>query len=235
MPADLQSPPARTAPSTAPAFSPKARRVGLVGSLLMRLWCRTLRFRFTDPANVMRVPDPEKPLLWAFWHNRLFIMGYLFRRFFPGRRGAALASPSKDGEIISALLERFGIESVRGSSSRRGAAALIEMKRVLQRGSVMAITPDGPRGPVYHVNPGVVKLAQISGGGILPVQVEFSRYWQLKSWDGFRLPKPFSTVHVTFHPVHRVAETDSEAGFEAERARFERFFRGFETDVPPRS
>jgi lysophospholipid acyltransferase (LPLAT)-like uncharacterized protein len=215
-----------------PTLNPKARRIGLVGSLIMRLWCRTLRFRFTDHAHVLRSPNPEKPLLWAFWHNRLFIMGYLFRRFFPGRPGAALASPSKDGEIISALLERFGIESVRGSSSRRGAAALIEMKRTLQRGSVMAITPDGPRGPKYHVNPGIIKLAQISGGSILPVHVHFSNYWTLKSWDGFRLPKPFSTVHVTFHPVHTVAETGSEPEFESERERFEVFFRSLETDVP---
>jgi hypothetical protein len=96
----------------------------------------------------------------------------------------------------------------------------------------MAITPDGPRGPKYHVNPGVIKLAQISGGGILPVHVEFSRYWTLKSWDGFRLPKPFSTVHVTFHPVYSVVETDSESEFESERERFEAYFRKFETDVP---
>jgi lysophospholipid acyltransferase (LPLAT)-like uncharacterized protein len=219
--------------TTGPSLSPKARRVGLVGSLLMRLWCRTLQFRFIDHAHVLRKHNPEKPLLWAFWHNRLFIMGYMFQRFFPGRPGAALASASKDGEIISALLERFGIASVRGSSSKRGAVALVEMKRALQRGSVMAITPDGPRGPKYQVNPGVVKLAQIFDGSILPVHVRFTRYWTLKSWDGFRLPKPFSAVEITFLPLHPVPQTSSDSEFEAERLRFQSLLRGLEDDAPP--
>ena len=79
-----------------------------LGACLVRLWIFTLRYRIVDRAGVLETP-PEKPLLWAFWHNKLFVMPRLFERYFPGRLGAALASASKDWEIISAFLERFGI------------------------------------------------------------------------------------------------------------------------------
>ena len=134
-----------------------------LGACLVRLWIFTLRYRIVDRAGVLETP-PEKPLLWAFWHNKLFVMPRLFERYFPGRLGAALASASKDGEIISAFLDRFGIRAIRGSSSRGGGRALIEMKRAIEAGYIMAITPDGPRGPRYSISPGVIKLAQITGG-----------------------------------------------------------------------
>ncbi|MES2571777.1 MAG: lysophospholipid acyltransferase family protein [Verrucomicrobiota bacterium] len=169
----------------------KADLIAWLGSMIMRLWLRTVRFELIDRAGVLRVP-PERPLLWTFWHNRLFVMAYMYQRFFPGRLGSALASASRDGEIISAVMSRFGIRAVRGSSSRGGGRALVEMKRAIEAGSIMAITPDGPRGPRYHINPGVIKLAQITGGWVMPIHVVYSRFWQLGSWDGFMIPKPFS-------------------------------------------
>lgn len=199
----------------------KARLIGHVGAAIMRLWLSTLRWSFTDHARVMADP-PEKPLLWVFWHNRLFALSYMFEKFFPGRPGAALVSASKDGEIIATIMERFGIRPIRGSSSRRGAAALVEMKRSIEAGYITAVTPDGPRGPKYSVGPGLVKLAQVTQGTVLPMEVRYSSFWALKSWDRFRLPKPFSKVHVTFHPVVAVAKTNSDSEFEAERLRLEK-------------
>ena len=99
----------------------KARLLAAIGAGLVRLWVFTLRFRLVDRAGVLETP-PQKPLLWAFWHNKLFVMPHLFERYFPGRRGAALASESKDGEIISAFIERFGIRPIRGSTSRGGSS-----------------------------------------------------------------------------------------------------------------
>ena len=205
----------------------KARLISVPASWLMRALFHTLRFRFTDHARVMAAP-PERPLLWAFWHNRLFIMPWVFERFFPGRHGAALMSQSKDGAIISAIVEKFGIRAIRGSSSRGGARALVEMRRAIADGYVMAITPDGPRGPRYSLNPGVVKLAQVTGGTILPVRVEYSRCWRLKSWDGFKIPKPFATVHITFDTLHQIPPTADEWAFEEERARLETRLRAGE-------
>ncbi len=204
----------------------KAALIAGLGVLIMRPWLWTLRFRLHDKAGVLRQPIPEKPLLWTFWHNRLFVMAYMFERFFPGRPGAALASASKDGEIISAVMQRFGIRAIRGSSSRRGAAALIEMKRAIEAGEIMALTPDGPRGPRYQISPGIIKLAQITGGTILPIHVRFSSYWELKSWDRFILPKPFSTVEITFAPLHQVPPTTDAEAFEQERLRFEAVLQG---------
>ena len=198
--------------------------IGAIGARLIRLWLWTIRFQTVDHAGVLATP-PEKPLLWCFWHNRLFVMAPMFERFFPGRPGAALASASRDGAIIAAVMERFGIRAIRGSSSRRGAAALIEMRRAIASGKITALTPDGPRGPRYRINPGVIKLAQLTGGTILPLHVSYSRCWRLKSWDGFMIPKPFATIRVTFAPLHHVAPTSDEAAFEAERARFEKVLR----------
>lgn len=202
----------------------KAGWIGAIGARLIRLWLWTIRFETTDHAGVLATP-PQKPLLWCFWHNRLFVMAPMFEKFFPGRRGAALASASKDGAVIAAVMERFGIRAIRGSSSRRGATALIEMKRAIENGEITALTPDGPRGPRYRINPGVIKLAQLTGGTILPIHVRYSRFWRLKSWDGFMIPKPFATIHVTFAPLHHVAPTSDEAAFESERVRFENVLR----------
>lgn len=203
----------------------KAKRIAGLAALLMRGVFRTLRFRVADRAGVLRTP-PERPLLWAFWHNRLFVMASVFERYFPGRLGAALISQSKDGAIIAAIIEKFGIEAIRGSSSRGGARSLIQMKRALEDGYIVAITPDGPRGPRYSITPGLLKLAQFTHGVIMPIHVNYSSFWSLKkSWDGFMIPKPFSTVDITFDVLHEVPETADEREFEYQRVKLENLLR----------
>ena len=202
----------------------KAALLAAIGTRIMRLLFFTLRFRLTDRARVLETP-PEKPLLWAFWHNRLFIIPYVFEHYFPGRLGAALTSQSKDGDFIAASLECFGIRPIRGSSSRGGARSLVEMKRAVDDGYIMGITPDGPRGPRYSLSPGVVKLAQITGGFILPIHITYSRFWQLGRWDGFMIPKPFATVNITFDVLHSIPPTANEEEFEYERAKLEQMLR----------
>ena len=198
----------------------RARILAAIASRVVRLLLATLDFQIIDRAAALRLPM-RRPLLWAFWHNRLLIAPYLFERYFPGRPGAALTSPSKDGEIVAAFIESFGVGAVRGSSSRGGARALIEMRRKVESGSMMAITPDGPRGPCYRLNPGLVKLAQVTSSPIMPVRIEYSRYWELKSWDRFRIPKPFSQVSVIFDQPQVATATRSDEEFEMERARLE--------------
>lgn len=202
----------------------KAQLLSFLGSGLMRLLMATLRFRIVDEVGVLP-GRPDQPMIWVFWHNRLFVMPYVFNRFLPRANGAALTSASKDGEILAAFLRRFGLLVVRGSSSRGGARALIEMRRIVATGSAMAITPDGPRGPCYELSPGVVRLAQISGAPVLPVHVRYERCWQLKSWDRFMIPKPFSRVEVRFGPFHPVAATEDEEQFEVERLKLEQVLR----------
>ena len=138
------------------------------------------------------------PVIWIFWHNCLFASPLTKKRYGGSAKASALASASKDGAVIESLVSCFGVKTVRGSSSRRGVAALIALKKALKAGEQLFITPDGPRGPRYELQPGVIKLAQSSGVPIIPVRFEHSSSWRLNSWDRFHIPKPFSkiTVHV---------------------------------------
>lgn len=201
----------------------KAALIARLGEWIVRAVIATLRVRIEDRAGVLA--PGAAPAIWIFWHNRLFIIPWAYRKALGDRAGAALTSASKDGEIVAAFLGRFRIRAVRGSSSRRGVAALIELIRLVREGYTIGITPDGPRGPRYTLNPGVITLAQKTGAAICPVRVSYSSYWQLKSWDGFMIPKPFSRVAITLLPLENVPATGSEAAFEAERARIEAALR----------
>jgi len=109
---------------------------------------------------------------------------------------AALVSASKDGAFLTAILERFGVQPVRGSSSRRGAQALLELATWAERGYDLAITPDGPRGPRYVVQDGTMALAQITGLPVVPASFRLEWKIQLKSWDRFQIPVPFSRCEI---------------------------------------
>jgi lysophospholipid acyltransferase (LPLAT)-like uncharacterized protein len=191
--------------------------VGKAAAGLMKALGYTLRMEMEDRAGVANA-DFTMPLIWAFWHNRMVAIPLMRPRLVPHRRGSALTSASRDGAIIEQVMKSFGLGSVRGSSSRRGGAALIGLREVLEKGEDPAITPDGPRGPVYKLGQGVVYLAQQTGTGILPIHIEYSRAVRLKSWDRFMIPLPFSKVHVTFDEIIFVAP---EADIEEERVRIE--------------
>lgn len=185
---------------------------------LIRVLAVTLRIRFTDQSHVASLTGPA---IWLFWHNRMLLVPIIYRRYAKGRHGYALTSASKDGEIIAGIMAAFGMGSVRGSSSKQGAAALRNLTRVLRNGHDIGITPDGPRGPMYSLGPGALLLAQLSGAPVIPIHVEYSRCVRFRSWDQFMLPLPFSTVQVTFGPPHAVSSTSSPEAFEAERLRLE--------------
>lgn len=196
-----------------------ARFLVSLGYQLFRLWAWTLRFELDDRGGL--VGAPRKPFIGAVWHNRLFLFPYVIRRFLPEVRGSALISASRDGAIMADFVSRFGFGAVRGSSSRRGAAAMLQLADVLAAGNETAIVPDGPRGPAYVVGPGIVFLAQKSGVDIVPINLEFERCWRMKSWDRFILPKPFSKVRVIFGGRYSVPPTATDEEFEAERKRLE--------------
>jgi lysophospholipid acyltransferase (LPLAT)-like uncharacterized protein len=127
----------------------------------------------------------------------------------------AMTSRSKDGELISQLLQGFGFETARGSSSRGGEAAILAMADFLGRGLDAAVTPDGPRGPCYEVQPGVVMLSQLSGIPIVPATYDISRKKRLSSWDRFIVPSPFSRGVLIFgDPLYVDRDAD-----DAERER----------------
>lgn len=196
------------------------------GTLALRALFSTLRVNLHDPAGFLETPPPH-PVIYAFWHNRILAITAAFLRVYPpGRRGVlVLTSASKDGMWLGEVASRLGMGSVRGSSSRRGAGAMRELLEKVAQGYDIAITPDGPRGPKYELGPGPIYLAQRTGIPIIPIHAAFSRCWTLRTWDGFRIPRPFSTLDVTLAPPVRISEVLHEAAFEEERRKIESVLR----------
>ena len=182
----------------------------------MQVWERTLRYEVDDRAGILAKPVGEN-YIGVLWHNRLLIFPLVLRRFFPNRPGAALISASRDGDLLTDAIHRFGYEVIRGSSSRLGASAILQLAEVLGSGRDVVITPDGPRGPAYELGSGIVFLAQKSGAPVLPMNLEYSRCWRLRSWDRFIIPQPFSKVRVLISRPYRVKATNTQEEFEAER------------------
>jgi lysophospholipid acyltransferase (LPLAT)-like uncharacterized protein len=146
-------------------------------------------------------PDLEKvgrPVIFAIWHNRLALAlliyrGYV-RQYGHPHKMAAIVSASKDGAVVARVLEHFGVQPVRGSTSRRGPQALLELTTWAEQNYDLAITPDGPRGPRYNVQLGAIALAQLTGLPIIPVSNKIGWKITTKSWDRFQIPLPFSRV-----------------------------------------
>jgi lysophospholipid acyltransferase (LPLAT)-like uncharacterized protein len=135
-----------------------------------------------------------EPFILAFWHRHLLLMPYAYR----GRRISVLVSQSQDGELIARTVARLGIDSTRGSSSRGGVSGMKSLLRKAAEGWDIAFTPDGPRGPLREVQPGVILAAAATGLPIQPIAVAASRAKLLRSWDRFMVPVPFSTVHFVY-------------------------------------
>jgi len=197
-----------------------ARWLIAVGFRILQLWALTLRYKIEDRAGVVGKVTAQNYIA-SLWHNRLLIFPFVLRRFFPDRHGAALISASRDGELLADAIKRFDYDVVRGSSSRLGASAILQLSQTLASGRDVVITPDGPRGPVYELGPGIVFLAQKSGAAVVPVNIEYSSCWRLKSWDRFILPRPFAKVHVIIGSPHHVELSDTPQQFEAERQRLQ--------------
>lgn len=199
---------------------PLARWLIAIGFRLLRLWTRTLRFELEDRAGFVDKPVDER-VIGALWHNRLMLLPHIAGHYVPARPAVALISASRDGDLLADVVQRFGVEVVRGSSSRKGAGAIRQLADMIRAGRDVAITPDGPRGPAYELGPGLVLLAQMSDTPVLLMNMEYASCWRLRSWDRFILPKPFSTVRVIFGGPHRVHKTTSDAEFESERLRLQ--------------
>ena len=169
----------------------KIRLIALAGWALVWLICSTLRYRWEGPES-LRAGNGREPVILSCWHNQIFFGTHIWR--FRGM--AVLASLHFDGEYIARILQRFGYKAARGSSKRGGAPALRQLKKHLDGGADVVFTADGPTGPVYRVKPGPLWLSERTGFSIVPMHMQPRRYWALKSWDRFRIPKPFSPVLV---------------------------------------
>jgi lysophospholipid acyltransferase (LPLAT)-like uncharacterized protein len=185
----------------------------------------TLRYRWVDKGDHFVKPGIE-PAIYCVWHNRLALCLPIYNRFARTRNQtpgmAAMASASKDGAFLAAIIEQFGVRAARGSSSRRGHQALLELTSWAGKGYDLAITPDGPRGPRYKVQPGVISLAQITGLPIVPCTYNLSWKIKVRSWDAFQIPIPFSKCEVIAGETVRIPRQTTDEEREDTRRQIER-------------
>lgn len=202
------------------------RMAARAGSWLLRALFVTWRLHVQDPGGFL-VRPPATPVIFAFWHNRILAVTATFLRVYPnGRNGVlVLTSASKDGMWLGELAGRLGMGAVRGSSSRRGAAAMRELMEKVATGHDIAITPDGPRGPRYRMGAGLVYLAQKAAIPVIPIHARFSRCLRLRTWDEFAIPMPFSRVDVTLDQPRMIPPAADETAFEKEREKMESVLR----------
>jgi len=186
-------------------------------ALLLRMLHRTLRYEVVVEPGAEPATPPALQV-WCFWHRCLIPCAcYFHDRFQP----AVLISRSFDGELIARTIELMGFLTARGSSTRAGGTGLLALAKAVGRGNPAVFTADGPRGPVYKVKPGAVKLAQLTGYPIGIFYAHPQSAWQLKSWDRFLIPKPFSRVAISWGRHVPVPQTDDPALLEAKRVEVE--------------
>ncbi len=168
----------------------------------------TVRFTVIGGEHPDSIIRQEKLPIYATWHDRIFLGTY----FMQNRGIAFLASQSFDGEYISRFLQRFSIGVIRGSSTRGGSRALVEMIRWMRKGVAMGFTLDGPKGPRYVVKPGAVLLAKKTGNPILPFIIEPRNYKAMSGWDKLQIPFPFTSAAVIYgDPIYVDADADAGA------------------------
>ena len=144
---------------------------------------------------------PERDALFTFWHGKMIAGWLLARKLFPGRTVHAVVSLSKDGSLLSDALAALGYSLIRGSSSKKSEKVRDDIASVLQQGGLVAITPDGPGGPLHQFKYGSLRIASRQGTPLLFASIRYSSAWKLDSWDLFEIPKPFSRVNVILHRI----------------------------------
>jgi lysophospholipid acyltransferase (LPLAT)-like uncharacterized protein len=197
-----------------------------LGSWALRLLAATLRLR-REERTVEPLLASGAPAIFVVWHARILLLPYLYR----GRGLRVLVSRSEDGAMVAGLVRRLGFVAVRGSSSRGGVQGLRALVRALGEGHSVVLVPDGPRGPREILKPGVVALARLTGALVVPVALGASSEWRARSWDEFRIPKPFSRCVVRLGEPIAVPRDVDVAGEESARKEIETALRALSWQV----
>lgn len=168
------------------------RVADLVGYAMTSLLGKSIRFEVENWEKLEQIIAAGQQPVLVFWHDRILLATYYFR----DRSIIVLSSKSFDGEYTARIIQRFGFGAIRGSSSRGGSAAIVEMIKTARKGYPAGFTVDGPRGPRYQVKTGPVLVAKKTGHPMLPFMVEARRYWSFRSWDRLQVPWPFTRAKV---------------------------------------
>jgi len=186
--------------------------------LFIKIIGKTIRYETENWENFEKIGRDGKIPIYCFWHNRIFAGTYFFRN----RGIVVITSQSFDGEYIARFIRRFGYGAVRGSSTRGGVGALVEMIRLMKRGLPMAFSVDGPRGPKYVAKTGAILLAKKTGNPLMPFVVETEKYWTINSWDNLQIPKPFARARIFIAEPIYVAADANESEIENKRLDLQR-------------
>jgi lysophospholipid acyltransferase (LPLAT)-like uncharacterized protein len=192
-----------------------------LGYPLINALGHTLRWRVEGFEHYDAVVASGRRPIMAFWHGRI-LSGTLYFQ----RRGiVVITSENFDGEWIARIIERFGFGTARGSSSRGGLRAMLQLVRDMEKGKPAAFTLDGPRGPARVAQPGAIWLARATGNPVLPFHMEASSHWTANSWDRTQIPKPFTTVSVAIGEPLDVPGEANDAHLERTRQELEERLR----------
>jgi lysophospholipid acyltransferase (LPLAT)-like uncharacterized protein len=207
------------------------RLAALLAATLLRLCFKTWRLRWHDSGEY---PETKGPVIFCVWHNRLPAALASYDDFvqsrWPAKGLAAMISASRDGSFVASVAERFGVQPIRGSTSRRGPQALLEATTWMERDYSIVMLPDGPRGPVYQIQDGIIYLAQLTGRPIIPTS-NFTRWKiRLRSWDRFQIPLPFARCQSYCGEPIWVPRDATEAQREQLRAKLETAMRAITRD-----
>jgi lysophospholipid acyltransferase (LPLAT)-like uncharacterized protein len=203
--------------------------------LLVKTVSLTLRYRWSDRSGYFDGPPPG-PAVYCVWHNRLALSMIAYFSYIKRHNQteglAAMVSASRDGGFLAGILECFGVQPVRGSTSRRGPQALRELTSWAKRGYDVAITPDGPRGPCFRVQDGVIALAQLTELPLIPVSYRLGWKITVKSWDRFQVPLPFSRCEMIYEKPIRVPRNATGTERESFRLQLEQVLREISGESP---
>jgi lysophospholipid acyltransferase (LPLAT)-like uncharacterized protein len=192
----------------------RVARLARLGTWLVRILGRTWRIRAMHDAGWRELRASRQPAVLSLWHGHLLTHLYHHR----GQGITVLVSEHGDGEIIARIAERMGYHTVRGSTSRGAARALLEASRVIERGGDVAFTPDGPRGPARSVAPGVAVVAHRTGAPVIGGFARARSTWRLSTWDRFEIPKPFTRITIGYSdPVYVEAAESRDAADSSHR------------------
>ncbi len=183
----------------------KYRKYGNALYRFIRILMGTLRFTIENRKGILE----DENCIYVFWHQKLFFPTVGFEDV---KKKMALVSPSRDGEIMAAVLENYGYEVIRGSSNDRNITSLMQMVRRLKKGYNIGLAADGPQGPAYQIKPGIVYMAAKTGKKIVPIGGAFQhKYVFKKAWDRFHFPYPFTRAAVVVgDPVTVPRDADPE-------------------------
>jgi len=184
----------------------KSWLIGWIGTIVIAVIGRTIRWESEGDCHLDDIYESGHRAIFTFWHGRIFPSTYYWRN----RGIVVMTSLNQDGEAIAQCIGRFGFGAARGSSSRGGFRALAEMAREIREGRDAAFTIDGPRGPRYIAKQGPVLLAMKTGAAIFCFHISMQRKIQLKSWDEFQIPLPFTRALVLKAEPIWVPENASE-------------------------